>query len=79
MLVIKIREPRSTRGDEIRKENVIPTGNPALVNPIKRGIEEQEQKGSYRSQKQQQKYLLINQRNLDKICFVRSGGKKLWI
>ena len=43
MPVIKSREPRSTRGDEIRKENVIPTGNPALVNPIKRGIEEQEQ------------------------------------
>lgn len=35
----------STIGDEIRKLNVTPNGNPALVNPIKRGIEEQEQKG----------------------------------
>ena len=35
----------STIGDEIRKLNVTPNGNPALVNPIKRGMEEQEQKG----------------------------------
>ena len=35
----------STIGDEIRKLNVTPNGNPALVNPINRGMEEQEQKG----------------------------------
>ena len=35
----------STIGDEIRKLNVTPKGNPALVNPIKRGMEEQDQKG----------------------------------
>jgi hypothetical protein len=37
--------PRSTIGEEIRKEKVTPSGSPALVNPIKTGIEEQEQKG----------------------------------
>ena len=78
MPVIKIREPRSTRGDEIRKENVIPTGNPALVNPIKRGIEEQEQKG-VTVPKSAAKIFADKPRNLDQICFVRSGGKKLWI
>lgn len=38
-------EARSTSGDEIKNENVTPIGSPALVNPIKRGIDEQEQKG----------------------------------
>ena len=37
--------PKSTIGEEIKKENVTPRGSPALVNPINRGIEEQEQKG----------------------------------
>lgn len=32
-------------GDEIKNEKVTPTGSPALVNPIKSGMEEQEQKG----------------------------------
>jgi hypothetical protein len=38
-------EPRSTKGDEIRNENVTPSGSPAAVNPMKMGIEEHEQKG----------------------------------
>jgi hypothetical protein len=38
-------EPRSTIGEEIKKENVTPSGSPALVNPIKSGMEEQEQNG----------------------------------
>ena len=38
-------EARSTSGDEIKNENVIPKGRPALVNPINNGIDEQEQKG----------------------------------
>jgi hypothetical protein len=32
-------------GEDIRKEKVTPKGSPADVNPIKRGIEEHEQKG----------------------------------
>lgn len=35
----------STIGEDIKKEKVIPTGNPALVKPIKIGTLEQEQNG----------------------------------
>ena len=45
MLISRTRLPRSTIGDEIKNENVTPSGSPALVNPMKIGIEEQEQKG----------------------------------
>jgi hypothetical protein len=45
MLISRTRLPRSTIGDEIRNENVTPSGSPALVNPIKTGMEEHEQKG----------------------------------
>jgi hypothetical protein len=45
ILARRITEARSTRGDEIKNENVTPTGSPALVNPMNNGIEEQEQNG----------------------------------
>ena len=45
MLISKTRLPRSTIGEEIKKENVTPSGKPALVNPINSGIEEHEQNG----------------------------------
>ena len=45
MLMSSTRLPRSTIGEEIRKEKVTPSGSPALVNPINSGMEEQEQKG----------------------------------
>jgi hypothetical protein len=45
MLMSKIKDPKSTSGDEIRKEKVTPTGSPALENPMKSGIDEHEQKG----------------------------------
>ena len=45
MLIRRIREPRSTIGDEIRNENVTPNGSPALVKPMNNGIDEQEQNG----------------------------------
>ena len=45
MLISKTRLPRSTIGEEIKKENVTPSGKPALVNPINNGIEEHEQNG----------------------------------
>ena len=45
MLINKTRLPKSTIGDEIKKENVTPKGSPALVKPMNSGIEEQEQKG----------------------------------
>ena len=40
----RIMDAKSTNGEEIRKEKVTPIGNPALVKPMNRGIEEQEQK-----------------------------------
>ena len=45
MLISKTRLPKSTIGDEIKKENVTPKGSPALVKPMNSGIDEQEQKG----------------------------------
>ncbi len=38
-------EARSTSGEEIKNENVTPTGKPALVKPINIGIDEQLQNG----------------------------------
>ena len=45
MLIKRIRLPKSTIGEEIKKENVTPNGRPALVNPINNGMDEQEQNG----------------------------------
>ena len=45
MLISSTRLPRSTIGDEIRNENVTPSGRPALVKPINSGIDEHEQNG----------------------------------
>ena len=45
MLINNISAPRSTIGEEIRNENVTPKGKPALVNPMKIGIDEQLQNG----------------------------------
>jgi hypothetical protein len=45
ILASNITEAKSTSGDEIKNENVTPTGNPAFVNPIKIGIDEHEQNG----------------------------------
>ena len=45
MLINKTRLPKSTIGDEIKKENVTPKGSPALVKQMNSGIDEQEQKG----------------------------------
>ena len=45
ILIRSTSEPRSTMGDEIKNKNVTPSGSPALVKPIKSGIEEQEQNG----------------------------------
>lgn len=39
------RDAKSTRGEDIKNEKVIPTGRPADVNPINIGMLEQLQKG----------------------------------
>ncbi len=45
ILMSSTNEPKSTIGDDIKKENVTPKGSPALVKPINKGMEEQEQNG----------------------------------
>ena len=45
MLISSTRLPKSTIGEEIRKEKVTPRGSPAPVKPMNSGMEEQEQKG----------------------------------
>ena len=45
ILISNTRLPKSTIGEEIKKEKVTPSGNPALVKPINNGIEEHEQNG----------------------------------
>ena len=60
----------------MRKEKVVPKGSPALVNPMNKGIEEQEQKGVMVPRKAERRLALIPW-NRPKIFFVLSGGKKL--
>ena len=64
----------STIGEDIKNENVIPKGKPALVNPIKIGILEQEQKG-VTVPKSAETVALEIPLNLVNILFVFSGGK----
>ena len=78
MLTSRTRLPRSTIGEEIRKENVTPNGKPALVKPIKIGIEEQEQNGVTVPSSAPMVLAPIPW-NLLMIFLLLSGGKKLWI
>ena len=62
----------------MRKENVTPIGKPALVNPMNKGMDEQEQKGVTVPSKAANIFAHIP------LCFpsiplVLSGGKKLWM
>jgi len=72
MLASNITDAKSTNGDDIRKENVTPIGSPAFVNPMKIGIEEQEQNGVTVPNKAP-KILPAIPLNLLKIRFVLSG------
>ena len=45
MLMSSTKLPKSTIGEEIRNENVTPSGRPALVKPMNSGMDEQEQNG----------------------------------
>lgn len=67
-------EAKSTNGDEIKNENVTPMGKPELVNPINKGIEEQEQKGVI-VPKSAAIILALTPVMLPRIFFVLSGGK----
>ena len=78
MLIRSTRLPKSTMGEDIRKENVTPKGSPALVNPIKSGIDEQEQKGVTVPSRADM-HLAGRPLNLPSIFLLLSGGKKLCI
>ena len=74
ILANRITEAKSTSGEDIKKEKVTPTGNPAFVNPIKIGIEEQEQNGV--TVPSRAPIILAHMPlYLDKICLVLSGVK----
>lgn len=78
MLANKITEARSTKGEDIRKENVTPIGRPAFVKPIKMGIDEHEQKG-VTVPRRAPIMLAKGPFTLLKIARVRSGAKKDWM
>jgi len=67
-------DAKSTNGDEIRKENVTPNGNPAFVNPMNIGMEEHEQNGVTVPSRAPLTFALIPWK-FPSIFFVRSGGK----
>ena len=74
MLIRRMRLPKSTIGDEIRNENVTPSGNPALVKPINNGMDEQEQKGVTVPSKADMIFAPMPW-NRPNIRLLRSGGK----
>jgi hypothetical protein len=78
MLVSRSTDAKSTRGEDIKKEKVTPIGSPALVNPIKRGIEEQAQNG-VKVPNSAPSILADTPLYLPNIFLERSGGKKLCI
>ena len=67
-------EARSTRGEEIKNENVTPIGKPAEVKPINKGIDEHEQNGVTVPNKAPSKFA-VKPLYRPKILRVRSGGK----
>ena len=69
-------EAKSTKGEDIKKLNVIPIGNPALVNPINIGILEHEQNGVSVPSKAP-KIFPLTPLYFRNITVVLSGGKKL--
>jgi hypothetical protein len=74
MLANKIIDAKSTSGEDIKNEKVTPSGSPALVKPIKIGIDEHEQKGVIVPSKAP-RILAGTPFILPSIFFVLSGGK----
>lgn len=74
----RITDAKSTRGEDIKKEKVTPIGSPALVNPMNKGIEEQEQNGVTVPSSAASIFAGIPEK-LPSIFLVFSGGKKLCI
>ena len=76
MLASSITEAKSTRGEDIKNENVTPIGKPALVKPINNGMEEHEQNGVIVPSKAPNIFAEIPLYPPN-IFLVLSGGKKL--
>lgn len=74
MLISSTRLPKSTMGEEIRKEKVTPKGSPALVKPINSGMEEQEQNGVTVPNRAETTLAPIPWKR-PRIFLLRSGGK----
>jgi hypothetical protein len=74
MLANRIMDAKSTKGDDIRKENVTPRGKPAPVKPMNIGIEEHEQNGVI-VPKNAPNILAGIPFNFPKIFLLFSGGK----
>jgi len=70
----RMTEAMSTSGEEIRKENVTPRGNPAAVKPMNSGMDEQEQKGVIVPSNAPRMFAPMPDRP-PRIRRVRSGGK----
>ena len=74
MLINNTRLPGLIIGEEIRNDNVIPIGSPALVKPMKIGIDEHEQNGVTAPSNAPIMLALIP-RKRPMILLLRSGGK----
>ena len=74
MLISSTRLPKSTIGEEIRKEKVTPRGSPAPVKPMNSGMDEQEQKGVTVPSRADTR-LAPTPWSRPKMCLLRSGGK----
>ena len=74
MLARRTRLPRSTIGEEIRNENVTPSGRPALVKPMNRGMDEQLQNGVTVPRSAATLFAMMPWKRL-MILLLRSGGK----
>ena len=74
ILISSTKLPRSTIGEEIKKEKVTPRGSPALVKPMNSGMDEQEQKGVTVPSRADTR-LAPTPWSRPKMCLLRSGGK----
>jgi len=74
MLINRTSELKSTIGDDIRNENVTPSGKPADVKPMNNGMEEQEQKGVTVPSRAATEFAPIPWKRPN-IFLLRSGGK----
>lgn len=76
MLMTKTREARSTMGEEMRNENVTPSGSPARVNAMNSGMELQAQNGVTVPSRAPMTLPAIPLKR-PRMRLLRSGGKKL--